>query len=150
FIRGGKMKKALYIIKKTLNFLAEIGLYMAIVSLILMTVLIVVEIISRSFFNWSTLIADEVSGYLNAAIVYLGLAYTFKKDGFVKVTILYNFLSSKVKKILDITSPILALLFSLTFIYIIINSVSRVYFRYTTSTGLLRIPLYIPQSVMII
>src|SRR5690625_6219999 len=77
------------------------------------------EIISRSLFNYSTLIADEYSGYLNVAIPLFGLAYTFKTEGFIKIKILYDKFSNNTKKMLDIISMVMGLFYSIILLYYI-------------------------------
>ncbi len=51
--------------------LSTVGAYISSTLLVLLVVLIMTEIIGRSFFDYSTMIADEYSGYLYLAAVFL-------------------------------------------------------------------------------
>ena len=51
--------------------------YLAGVATVLILLLVCVEVIARMF-NLSTQITDEYAGYLNAAVIFLGLGYSLK------------------------------------------------------------------------
>jgi len=138
------------ILGKFIKLTTNVGLFLASISTLLMTFIIFLEIISRSVFNFSLLIADEMAGYLNIAIVFLGLAYTFKTGGFIKITVIYDFFSSKVKFFFDICSMILAFLYGTVIFYIISKMLYSSYINETTSLFISETPLYIPQTFMVV
>lgn len=73
----------LYIDRVSHIFYVVAGVFLVIAAL-----LILVEIILRSVFNISTLIADEVSVYLMIAMVYFGMAHIFKKGEHINIDLL--------------------------------------------------------------
>ena len=78
------------------------GAYLSSILLILLVILILVEIIGRSFFNTSTMIADEYSGYFYLAAVFLALAFTFHEEGHIRITIVTSRLGHKGRRMMDI------------------------------------------------
>src|SRR5690625_679924 len=133
-------------IQKTINTLINIGLVLSGISVLLMTAIVFVEIISRSIFNYSTLIADEMAVYLNVAIVFFGLGYTFKTEGFIKINLLYSRLSDRVKHIMDTISVAFALVYSIVLFYFATIMVQRMYTYGTRSLFISKTHLYIPKS----
>lgn len=61
-------------------------------ALILMEALILVEIVGRKLFNWSTMMVDEYSAYFFCAI-FLGLGYTLIAGRHIRVSVLISRLS---------------------------------------------------------
>jgi TRAP-type C4-dicarboxylate transport system permease small subunit len=62
----------------------------------LMMILVVLEVFMRYVIQKPLLIADEFSAYLLVALSYLGLAYTWRQGGHVRITILVTHLSSRI------------------------------------------------------
>ena len=127
---------------KTLSIIISVS------SLLVMVFIVVVEIISRTLFSHSFMIADEYSSYLLSMIVFLGLINAFDSGSFVKVEIVYSKYSDNIKKYVDSFFLILLLLYSLVLtIYIIMLNYDS--FRMNLkSISLLETPLYIPQFFM--
>ncbi|WP_456391790.1 TRAP transporter small permease subunit [Nitratifractor sp.] len=92
--------------------LQNLGAYLASLLVLALTGLIVAEIVMRSFFDRSTMIADEYSGYLYLAMVFIALGYTFKEDGHIRITLLTSRLSPEGQRRVDIfaASVLLAVL----------------------------------------
>ena len=80
---------------KFVNKLSLWAAYLSAVLLISLTLLILTEIFIRYFFNMSTMIADEYSGYLYLASIFLGLAYTFNEDAHIRINIKKTKMSKK-------------------------------------------------------
>lgn len=130
--------------------LTRLSLYLSGISLVLMTTLIFIEIIGRTFLGVSTLVADEMTGYFNVALAFFGLAYTFKTDGFIRISILYDRLPMKWKKPINVINTLGAITFSLILLYYFWGTVKQSYLGKATSVYISRTPLYIPQLVLVI
>ncbi len=65
--------------------LARIGCDVAGLMLVVIAVLVNVEIVSRSLFDVSTLIADEYSGYFFAWLTLLGFGHALQEGAFLRV-----------------------------------------------------------------
>jgi len=70
------------------------------VMLVLMELLILVEIVGRKIFNWSTLMADEYSAYFFCAM-FLGLGYTLVEGRHVRISIIISRLRPAALRILN-------------------------------------------------
>lgn len=130
------------------NKLSLWGAYLSSVLLISLVLLILTEIFIRYFFNTSTLIADEYSGYLFLASVFLGLSYTFKENAHIRINILTSRMSKKSNKIIDVfagTVTIIVLVFAL---YRTVLFTLDSYEMQMLSESVSQTPLYLTQLVM--
>jgi len=75
---------------------------------ILLVLLILTEIIGRSFFDYSTMLADEYSGYFYLGAVFFGLAYTFNENGHIRINIITSRLNVNKQRIIDVFAGLLA------------------------------------------
>jgi len=75
------------------------------------------EVVMRYIFNSPTVWVNEISRFLQIWATYLALTYTFHKKEFIRITVLYDKLNAKGKKILDFISDIFILTFSLFVLY---------------------------------
>lgn len=98
------MKKLIALIE----WLSTGGAFLSAIFMVLIVVLIAVEIVLRSVFNVSTLISDEYSAYFFVGVVLLGLAYTFKEEGHIKITLVTSVLGRRGQAVLDILSTVMA------------------------------------------
>ena len=72
--------------------IVDFGEVLASISVVLILILVCAEVFFR-LFNRSTMVADELGAYLNAAIVFLGMSYTLREGGFIRIEALYERLS---------------------------------------------------------
>ena len=75
------------------------------------------EVVMRYIGNSPTVWVNEISRFLQIWATYLALTYTFHKKEFIRITVLYDKLNEKGKKILDFISDIFILTFSLFVLY---------------------------------
>lgn len=78
------------------------GAFLSSLLMMALVVLILTEIISRSFFDTSTMLADEYSGYFYLALVFFGLAYTLNEEAHIRISIISSRLQKRSRKILDL------------------------------------------------
>lgn len=98
------MKKVISLIERFSTW----GAFLSAMFMVLIVVLIAVEILLRSVFKVSTLISDEYSAYFFVGVVLLGLAYTFKEEGHIKITLVTSVLGKRGQAALDILSTVVA------------------------------------------
>ena len=110
--------------------------------------LILTEIFIRYFFNTSTLIADEYSGYLFLASVFLGLSYTFKENAHIRINILTSRMSEKSNKFIDIFAGSITIVVLLFALYRTILFTFDSYEMEMLSESVSQTPLYLTQLVM--
>jgi len=133
---------------KWTNKLSLWGAYLSGIFLISLVVLVMTEIIGRHFFDTSTMIADEYSGYIYLSSIFLGLAYTFENNAHIRINIISEKVSENSNKKIDIIAGIISI-FVLVFIFY--RTILFAYDSYDMdmlSEAVSETPLYLTQIVM--
>ncbi len=133
---------------KGIDTFSKVGAYLSALCMLAIVGLIVVEVICRTFFNFSTFIADEYSGYLMVAAVMAGLAFTLKSDSHIRISILTANLSPEPKRYLESVATLIAM--SIT-MFILYHAVLMVYDTYSydmLADSISETPLYLPQIMV--
>jgi len=133
---------------KLINKLSLWGAYLSSLLLVSLVLLILIEIFIRYFFDMSTMIADEYSGYIYLASIFLGLAYTFNENAHIRINILTSKMGKKTNKIIDVLAGLITLVV-LTFT--LVRSILFTYDSYEmemVSESVSATPLYLTQLVM--
>ena len=86
------MKQVSTIIEKIANFFGHLSGWLV----PLMMTLVAVEVFMRYVLHDPAMVADEFSAYMLVALSYLGLAYTWRQGGHVRITLLVSRLPPKV------------------------------------------------------
>lgn len=116
---------------------------------ILILAIICIEVAMR-LTKRSLLVSDEIAGYLNAALVFLGLAYTLREGGFIRVELLYDRLRGATRQFVRWFIVISSFVYVAVLLY---YSVAHVVYSYRTDTravSVIETPEWIPQSAMAI
>lgn len=130
------------------QLIAKIGAWLSAVMLGTMVVLMVTEMIARGVFSSSIYIVEDVVGYGTAAILFLSLAYTFVTGGHIRVNILLDSVPPKIRYLFEIICT-LAGGFAISYLtWFISAKVLRNFIRNVTSTGMYKIPLWIPGLII--
>lgn len=133
--------------RKFLDSLYLASGWLAAISIVAMTILIVSQIVGR-LFNVVVPSAIQLSGFLLAASIFLGLAYTMAKGDHVRVTLVLEMVSPRVRLWLEGWSLVVGLA---VVIYFAVFSLQITWDSFAfgdKSDGLVSIPLWIPQSTM--
>ncbi len=125
------------------------GGYLAGLSVVLILVLVCVEVVARMF-NHSTMVADELAGYLNVGIIFFGLAYTVREGGFIRIELLYDRLRGSWLVAARWFIVTTSLLFTLALTFFIALHVQYAYVRDTRAISVLNTPEYIPMTIMVV
>ena len=113
-------------------------------------VMLLAEVLTRYILRSPLSIADEMGGYLLVAITFMGLAYTWKEKGHVRVSLLISRLPDKFAQQLRFITLILATVFTLPLIKACYDLISDSLLFESRSGSWLRTPLAYPQTVMLI
>ncbi len=124
------------------------GAYLSGLLLVGLVFLILTEIFFRYFFDLSTMIADEYSGYLYLASIFLGLAYTFNEGGHIRINIITSKLSKNANGFIDIVASIITLAVLFFILYRTILFTYDSYDLDMLSEAVSETPLYLTQIVM--
>jgi TRAP-type C4-dicarboxylate transport system permease small subunit len=113
-----------------------------------MTVLITLEVILRSFFDMTMYFTDEYSGYMVLAIMALGVAYCREKNALLTVDFLIKRLSTNVRMAVEFVYGLAALAFCLMILYYITIFWFQTIERKLTAGTMMHTPLWIPQILL--
>ncbi|XPV67423.1 MAG: TRAP transporter small permease subunit [Halarcobacter sp.] len=116
--------------------------------LVSLVILILIEIFIRYFFDMSTMIADEYSGYLYLASIFLGLAYTFKEDAHIRINIITSKMSKKTNRFIDVFAGLITIVVLSFAFYRTILFTYDSYEMEMVSESVSETPLYLTQLVM--
>ncbi len=127
------------------GWLSKGGVILSAISMILVVLLIMTEIILRSVFNTSTLVADEYSGYLMLFIVMFGLAHTMKTEGHIRITLITGRLKETSFKVLDAIVSGVACVVTCFCFYHAVKMVYDTYSLGMKADSIAETPLFLPQ-----
>ncbi|MDX1466780.1 MAG: TRAP transporter small permease [Halomonas sp.] len=141
--------------------LYQLGGYLAALCLCLICALITAQILGRLVDRIATAIGGdriglaipglaEISGFLLVGASFLGLAYTFVHGGHIRVTLLVGRLSPAPRAFVEVFCLSIALILCLYLGWYLYWLLADSIAFNETSYGLLRIPLWIPQSAMLL
>lgn len=144
-----------------LKFLYNLGACCSAACLVAICSLITIQVIGRivdktsawlGFDNIGLVVPglSEISGFLLVGATFLGLAYTFINHGHIRVTLLISHLKPKKRLFIEIWCLSLALALCLYLTFYTFRLVEDSWSFNEMSYGLLRIKLWIPQSVMLL
>lgn len=116
----------------------------------LMIPLITYEVFTRYVLGFAARIAEEFGGYLLVGATFLGLAYTMKEGGHIRVLALVNRLNEKLANRLRLLT--LAVVLSITIVFVIFAAqmVLRSYTLGLKSTTIWLVPMHFPQLLLLI
>src|SRR5699024_10057507 len=120
--------------EKIIRFIDRVSTSFGIISgifILLGMILVLTEIIARSVFHSTIYISGEYTGFFMVSITFLGLAYTLKDRGHIRMVFLHKlFKSNRARTILDIYSYIIGLV-----VFAIITKITFDFFMDSVATG---------------
>lgn len=119
---------------------------LAVVAILAMVCL---EAVQRQF-RASLLVTDEIAGYLNAAVIFLGLGWTLREGGFIRVEILYDRVTGSPKQALRWLIVLTATAFTAVVLWVCIRQVIYAFDHDTRAVSIIETPEWIPQAVMVL
>ena len=140
------MRRLANVIEKT----ADVSGYCAGWLVPLMMLLIVYEVFMRYVLHQPPMIADEFSAYMLVALAYIGMAFTWRRKGHVRLTILTSRLPTKVSTWIRLVIIILATAFSFMLVKVSYEMVTYAFERNLRSATWVVTPLSWPQLPILI
>lgn len=116
--------------------------------LLFMTLSVTCDVLLRYFIKKPTIWVNEISGYMLVSVAFLGAAYTLKAGGHVKVDVLYEKASRKIKHILTVIAYCLTLGYILVLTVKGLQMVELSFSNHWHASTLLGTPLFIPQAAI--
>lgn len=144
------MGKFLALYDKAVCVLSKIASFIAGICITITAFIIFYEIIMRGVFHSPTEWVLEISTYLILVAGFLGMAVTLRLKGHIQVDFLTNHLSPRVRCGLEILTTFFAVLLFFVFMTESTDMVLMSLEFNKLSPTILRFPLYIPQSALIL
>jgi TRAP-type C4-dicarboxylate transport system permease small subunit len=119
-------------------------------AVVLLMGLVTFEVLLRTLANRSTLVADEMAGYLLVAMTFLGLAPSLRDGAFIRIDTYRDRLRGGARRLLDVVLVAVALAYAATVDCYLWGLLAESWRLGTTSIQVSRTPLWIPQAVMAI
>jgi TRAP-type C4-dicarboxylate transport system permease small subunit len=144
------MKKFIAIIDRVSGFSGWTSGIMMVVALIIA----VAEIVARSVFSKTIYVSDEYSGYLMAMLTFLGLAYTLRERGHIRVMVLTHALRGKTRTIYNMVCMFIGFLFCIgltwyTFEFFLDSVVNKTQSMQITETYLAIPQIFLPLGSLL-
>jgi TRAP-type C4-dicarboxylate transport system permease small subunit len=114
----------------------------------LMASLVTVEVLARSFASVSTLVADEMAGYLLVVLAFFGLAETLRAGAFIRVEFVDRWLGADARRRLEAVLFVVALAYTVLLAWEFWRLTMQSFRFGSTSLQVSRTPLWIPQTCM--
>ena len=118
------------------------------VAVAVMAVLVTVEVLARSLASVSTLVADEMAGYLLVVLTFFGLADSLRAGAFIRVEFIDHWLGASARRWLETALLVVALAYTVFLAWEFWRLVAQSYHFGSTSLQVSRTPLWIPQACM--
>ena len=116
----------------------------------LMMMLVVVEVFMRYVLHQPLMVADEFSAYMLVALSYLGMAYTWRQGGHVRVTVLVNRLPYRAASWIRFAGLILVFIFMIELDRVGYKMIVYALHINLRSSTWLMVPLFWPQLTVFI
>ena len=116
----------------------------------LLMVMLLIEVLTRYVLNAPLSISEELGGYMLVAITFIGLAYTWKEKGHVRVVLLISRLPEKIKQWLRLATLLIATAFCFPLIKACYDLLQDSLLFEARSGSWLRTPLVYPQTILIV
>jgi TRAP-type transport system small permease protein len=124
--------------------------HIAMAGVVVMMLLIVIDVAMRAMLNRSTLIADEVGGYLLVLIAYLGMAEAYRLGRHIRVDIVTVRIPERLRAWLDAVFCLLGFAALCIVIWRSVIMVHRSQVGNVIIPGVLLTPVYIPQTLILV
>ena len=97
-------------LEKVFDKFADIIGYITAIAMVLMIMNVFYDVVMRYFFRSGSIAMQEMEWHLFSVIILLGISYTLKEDGHVRVDLIYDTLADKKKAMINMIGVILFIL----------------------------------------
>jgi TRAP-type mannitol/chloroaromatic compound transport system permease small subunit len=97
-------------LEKVFDKFADIIGYITAIAMVLMIMNVFYDVVMRYFFRSGSIAMQEMEWHLFSIIILLGISYTLKEDGHVRVDLIYDTLKDKKKAMINMIGVVLFIL----------------------------------------
>lgn len=115
-----------------------------------MMLVVLQEVILRYVFNAPSTWSNEIASYLLIAMVFFGLSENLRAGVHIRIDVLLNVLPDGLRAWLERLAYLVGLAFSILLILAVWNSFHSFWVRGTVSDSLLRTPLWLPMTPVLL
>ncbi|MCC7274074.1 MAG: TRAP transporter small permease [Alphaproteobacteria bacterium] len=133
---------------RAIDGLIRVGMHGAELCLVAMMVLITLEVVCRSFLGFSLTIVDETCGYLVAALLFLGAAYSLRQEALLRVEFIIVALPRRLRHVVDLAYDIASLGFAIILLHQMARLAVSSHQRGMVAPTLMETPIWLPQVVL--
>ena len=140
-------------IKRISTIINRISLYAAYaagVCAALLIVLVLSEIIRRTFFNSSFLWTFEISSWLLVAFAFLGMGYTLQSGGHVRITLLASRLPKHIQTWLELVLSLISAAMFIYFTIFLFEGMVSTYQMGEVGTSVLEPPIWLIWAAAVV
>jgi TRAP-type C4-dicarboxylate transport system permease small subunit len=123
---------------------------LSLAALAVMLVIVAVDIFTRTIFNHSFQVAEEIAAYMLAALTFMSLAVTQVNDGFHRVNLVLAQLTSRGRLLMRILFDILSIAVACILLWVFLNFVYSSWRFGTVAPTTLATPRWIAQLPMVL
>ncbi len=117
------------------------------IAILMMTLIVLLQIVMRYFFNSPLTWSEEIARYIFIYVTFLGAGILVYERGHLFVEVLFNKIQGKAKNVLQLILDLIVLIFSL---YLLWSSRYSMQYAHGSRSTAVQIPMeYIGLSVMI-
>lgn len=138
----------LNLLDRVIGWMSLAAAVLAIGGLVCVFVSVTWEVIERGVFGQATIWSNEFSIYGVIAIAFLGAGYVLRLNGHLEVDLITSRLSRRVRDGLGAATDLVAAVFCALVVWSGVSFVELSQILGAVSVGELRIPLWIPQSII--
>lgn len=118
-------------------------------GIIFVSVMITIDVFLRKFFGMTLGGASEIAGMVFAVVTAIAYPYVLLDRANIRIDVLYNNTSTKLRAILDVAAMLAILYFATRLTSSAFELLQKSWNGATRSVGVINIPIWIPQSLWV-
>jgi C4-dicarboxylate transporter DctQ subunit len=127
-------------LSKGLDYIENVFAFIGAILLAFATITVVMEVVTRYFFNYSFMWVNEISEYILLYIPFLGAAWLLRSNGHITVDIIEELLSRRLRYISDIFIALVGIFICIIFVWYGAITTADVFNRDIRSLTVLQTP----------
>lgn len=120
----------------------------ATIGLLVLTLLLSLDLFGRNLFGFTTMFANEWSGYTHAGVIFLAAPIAFLKGEHIRVELVDTLTTGRLRRGMHILALVLSTFIAAYLCYALGKMMIESFLTDRRATWVLRTPLWIPQAAL--
>lgn len=116
--------------------------------LLVLVAIVIVDVVLRNLGILSIAGVSELANYLQIGLVYLGLAFAYQDGSFIRMDLLLERFRGRAERVRSVTVKLVSLATVCLMFWFSLKTMLNSYEHSIVSIGVLRVELFIPQTVL--